>query len=433
VRTREAIDVDNGSHTRPADPLGASDDETFRAAYGVRTRSGGGPAVAAWGGRAHGAQLRGGTMSYRVLITGGAGFIGSHVADELLRAGHEVRAYDSLLAEVHGPGAGRPEYLSPEVELIVGDVRDSEGLARALHGIDVVYHFASVVGAGPSMYEVGRYTHVNNVGTATLLDLLAENPVERLVVASSMSIYGEGLYRSPRGRHVPGSERTLEQLRAADWEVRDGDGNVLMPVATPESKPAALPSVYALSKYDQERLCRVVGQAYGIPTVALRFFNTYGPRQALSNPYSGVLAVFASRVLNGKPPLINEDGRQRRDFVSVRDVAQACRLALERPEAAGGVFNVASGDNYTVCEAAVRVAVAMGRPDLAPEITRRYRFGDIRHCYADISHAEDVLGYRPCMTLEDGLLELAEWLTGREAEDRVEAAHAEMVERGLSL
>jgi dTDP-L-rhamnose 4-epimerase len=372
-------------------------------------------------------------MSKHILITGGAGFIGSHLGDELLAAGHRVRAYDNLLAQVHGPNATRPAYLNDEVELMVGDVRDRAGLQRALQGIDVVYHFAAMVGVGQSMYEVGRYTDVNNLGTAILMDLLAQKPVQKLIVASSMSIYGEGLYSTPDGALVAGVERSLEQLKRAEWEVRDQEGRVLDPLPTPETKQPALPSVYALSKYDQERLCLVVGRAYGIPTVALRFFNTYGPRQALSNPYSGVLAIFASRVLNNKRPLINEDGRQRRDFVSVHDVALACRLALESETAAGEVFNVASGTHYTVREAAAKVAAAVGREQLGPQITGQYRFGDIRHCYADISRTCEVLGYRPRVALDKGLEELADWLCGQQAEDRVEAARAEMMARGLAL
>jgi dTDP-L-rhamnose 4-epimerase len=372
-------------------------------------------------------------MSKHILITGGAGFLGSHLADQLLAAGHRVRAYDNLLPQVHGPGAKRPAYLNKEVELVVGDVRDRLGLSRALYGIDVVYHFAAMVGVGQSMYEVARYTDVNNLGTAILMDLVAQKPVEKLIVASSMSVYGEGLYQSPAGVLVAGAERSLDQLKRAEWEVRDDDGTVLEPLPTPESKATTLPSVYALSKYDQERLCLVVGRAYGIPTVALRFFNTYGPRQALSNPYSGVLAIFASRLLNHKRPLINEDGLQRRDFVSVHDVGQACLLALECGQAAGQVFNVASGSSCTVRDAAARVAVAIGNANLEPQITGQYRFGDIRHCYADISRACEVLGYRPAVTLDRGLAELAEWLGGQVAEDRVEAARAEMLARGLAL
>ena len=219
-----------------------------------------------------------------------------------------------------------------------------------------------------------------------LLEHLIERPVRRLVVASSMSIYGEGLYRTPKGEVVEGHDRTREQLRADRWELyRDGDDAPLEPVPTPETKSPTLASVYALSKYDQERMCLMIGRAYDIPTVALRFFNVYGTRQALSNPYTGVLAIFASRYLNGNPPLIFEDGYQRRDFVSVRDVAQACRLALETDEAAGQVFNVGSGRPRTVREIAERMGTVMGRGDLEPRITGEYRVGDIRHCFADIS------------------------------------------------
>src|SRR4051812_28302928 len=247
-------------------------------------------------------------MNDRVLITGGAGFIGSHLADELLRSGYRVRALDNLSPQVHGQHMKRPAYLDDDVELVVGDVRDRDGIRRALDGVDIVYHFASMVGVGQSMYQIERYTDVNSRGTATLLEALVERPVGKLVVASSMSIYGEGCYRGPDGRSIEAVERTREQLVRADWEPRGPDGEPLTPIATPESKRPTLASVYALSKYDQERLCLMIGEAYNIPTAALRFFNVYGPRQALSNPYTGVLAIFASRLLNGNRPAIFEDG-----------------------------------------------------------------------------------------------------------------------------
>jgi dTDP-L-rhamnose 4-epimerase len=283
------------------------------------------------------------------------------------------------------------------------------------------------------MYEIDEYTDVNNRGTAVLLEALAKRPVERLVVASSMSIYGEGLYQDATGRVELAAERSLEQLRAGDWEVRGPDGQVLVPVPTPESKVPTLASVYALSKYDQERLCLVLGRAYGIPTVALRFFNVFGPRQALSNPYTGVLAIFAARLLNDRPPAIFEDGAQQRDFVSVYDVAQACRLALEVAGAAGGVFNVGSGRPYTIREVAERVAGVLGKPHIEPAITGKYRVGDIRHCVADITLARRVLGYTPRVQLEEGLLELAGWLEGQVADDRVAEASAELAARGLTV
>jgi dTDP-L-rhamnose 4-epimerase len=368
----------------------------------------------------------------RVLITGGAGFIGSHLADRLLAEGHEVRALDNLDPQVHREGQ-RPGYLDAAVELQVGDVRDHEAVRRALEGIDAVYHFAAAVGVGQSMYQVAHYTRVNNLGTAVLLEALIAKPVERLVIASSMSLYGEGLYRSTGGAVRVAGERSLDQLRRGDWELHDEDGSVLQPVPTPESKPPALASVYALSKFDQERMCLMIGRAYQIPVVALRFFNAYGPRQALSNPYTGVLAIFAARLLNDSPPKIFEDGLQQRDFVSVYDVARACRLALQTPAAAGEVFNVGSGRACTVREVAARLARVLGKEHIEPEIVGKYRVGDIRHCFSDIGKARRVLGYAPQVTLDDGMAELAAWLESQAAVDRVAQASAELTARGLTL
>ena len=368
----------------------------------------------------------------RILITGGAGFIGSHLADELLRRGHAVRALDNLSPQVHGTAAERPAYLDAEVELLRGDVRDAEAVRRALRQVDAVYHFAAAVGVGQSMYEIDHYTSVNNHGTATLLQALIEQPVQRLVVASSMSLYGEGLYRAADGTPHAGSERPLAQLKAADWEVRSDAGEVLTPMPTPESKPPSLSSVYALSKFDQERLCLMIGRAYNIPTVALRFFNVFGTRQSLSNPYTGVLAIFASRLMNGRAPLIFEDGLQRRDFVSVQDIAQACVLALETPAAAGHAFNVGSGQAHTIRDVARMLGAILGQP-IEPDICGKYRVGDIRHCFADISKARRVLGYAPRVTLEAGLIELADWLQDQAADDRVADASRELAARGLTV
>jgi dTDP-L-rhamnose 4-epimerase len=372
-------------------------------------------------------------MSKRVLITGGAGFIGSHLADALLLKGHEVRALDNLCAQVHGPERLRPDYLDSQVELIEGDIRHAQTVRKALKGIDAVFHFAAKVGVGQSMYEVTDYTGVNNGGTAVLLQALMERPVERLVVASSMSLYGEGLYRAPGGDCVAGVERSLAQLQLRQWELRDCEGHQLIPVPTPETKAPALASIYALSKFDQERMCLLLGRAYGIPTVALRFFNVYGTRQALSNPYTGVLAIFASRLLNDNPPLVFEDGEQRRDFVSVYDVARAACLALEVPEAAYQVFNVGSGENCSIREIAVRTALTLNKEHLEPEITGKYRVGDIRHCFADITLARAVLGYQPRVTFEEGLGELAGWLEGQAAVDKVADAREELASRGLTV
>jgi dTDP-L-rhamnose 4-epimerase len=368
----------------------------------------------------------------QILITGGAGFIGSHVADALLDRGHRVRAFDNLSPQVHGADAARPAYLSPDIDLQRGDIRDADAVRRALAGVDAVYHFAAAVGVGQSMYEIDRYTSTNNLGTAILLQELADRPVQRLVVASSMSLYGEGMYRAADGTAVAGSDRPIEQLRAGEWEVRGADGAPLTPVPTPEAKTPSLSSVYALSKFDQEQLCLMIGRAYGIPTVALRFFNVFGTRQALSNPYTGVLAIFAARLLNRRAPLIFEDGLQRRDFVSVHDVVQACLLALEVSGAAGRSFNVGSGQSHMVREVAAMMGAILGRA-IDPDVCGKYRVGDIRHCFADITLAHDVLGYTPAVMLEDGLVELAEWLQDQAADDKVDAASRELAARGLTV
>ncbi len=269
--------------------------------------------------------------------------------------------------------------------------------------------------------------------SANLLQALIERPVQKLVVASSMSIYGEGLYATPTGELMAGNERTLEQLKAHDWEPHLPSGEVLRPVPTPETKQPNLASIYALSKYDQERMCMMVGRAYGIPTVAMRFFNVFGSNQSLSNPYTGVLAIFASRLLNGKPPIIYEDGFQQRDFVAVEDVARACRLALETAGASGRVFNVGSGHRYTIRTVAQRMARALGKDHILPEITGKYRVGDIRHCFADITLAREILGYQPRITLEKGLVKLASWLEKQVAFDRAAEASAELAARGLMV
>ncbi len=372
-------------------------------------------------------------MSKKILITGGAGFVGSHLADELLDHGYEVRVLDCLHPQVHGSAIGKPEYLAEDIDLIRGDIRDPQVVWRALNGVSVVFHLAAAVGVGQSMYEIEHYTSANGLGTAVLLEALAKRRVEKLVVASSMSIYGEGLYKNSSGERVVGAERPLSQLKQHDWEVRGAGGEALEPVPTPESKCPALPSVYAISKYHQERLCMVVGRAYGIPTVGLRFFNIFGTRQALSNPYTGVLAIFAARLLNDRPPLINEDGYQQRDFVSVRDIVRACRLAMEVPAAADHVLNIGSGEPLTVRQVAAKMGRVLGKSHIEAEVTGNNRMGDIRNCFADISLAQEVLGYRPRVTLEKGLVELAEWLQGQTAVDNVASAADELVSRGLTV
>jgi dTDP-L-rhamnose 4-epimerase len=367
-----------------------------------------------------------------ILITGGAGFIGSHLADELIANGYKVKALDNLVEQVHGKNCERPNYLNKEVDLIKGDIRDPETVSYALQNVDGVFHFAAMVGVGQSMYEIKEYTDVNNTGTAVLLEAIIKQKIKKLIVASSMSIYGEGLFINSKKETDNPTERSNEQFMRREWEIYNENGEKLIPIPTPESKVPNLSSVYALSKYDQEKLCMITGRAYNIPTVALRFFNVYGTRQSLSNPYTGVLAIFASRLLNNNPPLIFEDGYQKRDFVSVLDVARGCCLALEREEANGEVLNIGSGNNYTIREIAEKMAKIL-RKDIAAEITGKYRVGDIRHCYADISKAKRLIGYNPSVTLEEGLEILAEWLKDQKAEDKVSEASNELASRGLTV
>lgn len=372
-------------------------------------------------------------MSKTVLITGGAGFIGSHLADEFISKNYKVICYDNLLEQVHGKRDMAPEYLNKQVEFIKGDVSDKLKLKEVLARADYVVHFAARVGVGQSMYEIVKYTDTNNLGTAILLECLIDQPVEKLLVASSMSIYGEGLYVNNSGKREQNKGRLSEDISNGQWEPLGDDGQPLIPQGTPETKQPDLSSIYALGKYDQERMCLITGNTYNIPTVAMRFFNVYGTRQSLSNPYTGVLAIFASRFLNNKPPLVFEDGYQKRDFVHVYDVARACVLALENQSANGQVFNIGSGNAYTVRDIAARLAEVMGKEKIIPEIIYKYRAGDIRHCFADISRAKELLGFTPKVSLKEGLKELAEWLRDQQADDHVDKASKELSSRGLTV
>jgi dTDP-L-rhamnose 4-epimerase len=369
-------------------------------------------------------------MPEHILITGGAGFIGRAVTRELLGRGHKVRVLDSLIEQVHGDRA-RPEDLPEEVELIRADVRNGDAVAKALQGIDSAIHLAAEVGVGQSMYAVERYTSVNDVGTAVLFEKLIERPVRRVVTASSMSIYGEGLYRAADGGYVENAKRQPRTSEAQSWDPTDAEGRPLTAVATPEWKTPDLASIYALNKYVQERTTHILAPAYGMEGVCLRLFNVYGPGQALSNPYTGVLAIFASRLLNGQQPMIFEDGEQRRDFVYVGDVARAFADALEMPHAAGETFNIGSGNDRSVTEVAEELARAMGRNGISPQIVGKTRIGDIRHCFCDGSKAAEKLGFRAAKDFGEGLAELAEWVAGETADDRVDEARAELGARGL--
>ncbi|MBX9759261.1 MAG: SDR family NAD(P)-dependent oxidoreductase [Beijerinckiaceae bacterium] len=369
-------------------------------------------------------------MSKRVLVTGGSGFIGRRLCRELLEKGYAVCAIDSLVEQVHrGRTPAMPGDLA-EVDLIKGDMRDPDAVRRALDRVDMVAHLAAEVGVGQSMYEIARYVGANELGTAVLLEALIKQPVERIVVASSMSIYGEGAYQTPDGETITNARRNSEDVRSGIWDPADEHGRPLDPIPTPETKPADLASIYALNKYAQERAVLIFGEAYRVPAVALRLFNVFGPGQALSNPYTGVLANFASRLLNREPPLIFEDGRQRRDFVHVDDVARAFRLALESQRACGLSINIGSGRSYAISDVARLLADAMQR-SIEPEILNKARAGDIRNCFADTRLATEALGFAASIRLEDALGELAEWVRQSQAEDRAAQMRSELEARGL--
>lgn len=368
----------------------------------------------------------------RVLVTGGAGFIGSHIVDELVNEGFDVTVVDNLTEQVHD---STPDYLNDEADYVWGDVRDRELMTELLEEADVLNHQASAVGVGQSMYQIEKYVEVNTLATARILDIIVNEEIdlEKVVVASSMSCYGEGAYRCPEEdelRHP--SLRGEEQMKEGQWEHRCPEcGAELEPVPTPESKPRESTSVYAISKKDQEELTLSVCRAYDIPAVALRYFNIYGSRQSLNNPYTGVCAIFSSRIKNDNPPLIFEDGEQTRDFIHVSDVARANRLAMQS-NADDVAVNIGTGSPVSIREIAQTLIELYGKDDtLEPEIADDFRQGDIRHCYADNALAAEELGFEPEVDFGDGMRELVEWGRGTEAEDRFEEAHAELEEKGL--
>ncbi len=370
-----------------------------------------------------------------MLITGGAGFVGSHLADALARQGCRVVLFDNLEPQVHGGEGGRPEYLDRDHELVIGDVRDPDTLGPRVREAEVVVYLAAMVGVGQSMYQVRRYTEVNTLGAANLLQILVDDPgqVRKLLVASSMSIYGEGAYTCPEHGPVAPRLRPPEQLAARAWEPRcSGCGVELTPLPTDEDKPLFPTSIYAINKRDHEEMFLAFAHAYRIPAVALRFFNIYGSRQALSNPYTGVAAIFSGRMLAGKPPLVFEDGRQLRDFVHVSDVVRACELAIERPEADYQALNVGSGRPMSVLEVADALAGELGWAG-GVEITEKFRAGDIRHCFADITRIQRLLGYAPKMAFADGVGELVSWVARQQGvPDTVAEATRQLTARGLA-
>lgn len=377
-------------------------------------------------------------MSAITLVTGGAGFIGSHLVDALVERGDRVRVLDSLDPQVHGDDptptliAGHVD--SGRVEFVRGDVTDRDAVETALDGVSTVFHQAAAVGVGQSMYRIADYVRANTLGAAVLLEAMVERRerIRRVVVASSMSIYGEGHYRCAEHGDVAPPLRGEEQLAAGDYEMHCPTCHrVVVPAPTPESKPLQPTSVYAVTKRDHEELFLSVGAAYGIPTVALRYFNVYGPRQSLNNPYTGVAAIFASRLLNGRPPLIFEDGLQSRDFVHVSDIVAANLRALDRDEAVGGAYNIGTGRSLNLRDMVEALRERLGGPE--PEYVDRFRQGDIRHCFADTTRAGAELAFETSVAFEDGIDDLAAWAREQSPEDRVAQATSELDEAGLTV
>lgn len=374
----------------------------------------------------------------KILVTGGAGFIGSHLVDGLVARKHDVVVLDNLDPQVHGKGVQEPVHLqshlaSGAVRFLRGDVTDRAALTIAMEGVETIVHLAAAVGVGQSMYEPYYYVHTNGCGTGLLLDLVvaARDRIRKLVVASSMSLYGEGMTRCPSCGGHRGRERTEEQLQEGRWEIACAAcGRDMEPLPTPETKTPEIASVYAATKKHQEDLFVSFGRAYRIPTFALRFFNVFGARQSLGNPYTGVAAIFLSRLLNGKAPLLFEDGGQSRDFIDVRDVAQAVRLAVEYDRPGIHVLNVGTGRRVTVAEVAEKLAKHLDR-DIAPQMLGRYRAGDIRQCIADPTAARQVLGFEAAHSFESGLPDLVAWCRSTQPPDGVETSLAVLKEKGL--
>jgi dTDP-L-rhamnose 4-epimerase len=376
-------------------------------------------------------QLGENKMKEKILITGGAGFIGSFLADELIERGYPVRIFDNLEPQVHTKGI--PDYLNKKAEFIRGDVRNRDELEKALKGMEVVFHFAAAVGVAQSMYQIKRFVDTNVGGTGNLLDILAnsKHSVRKLIVAASMTGYGEGTSSCPSCGIVYPGLRPEEQLKQGKWELTCPKcGGTVAPIPTPETKEQNPSTIYALTTLMKEKMCLTIGQTYGLPVVSLRFFNVYGPRQSLNNPYTGVSAIFMSRIKSNNRPIINEDGLQSRDFISVHDVVRACIMAMEQKEADFEAFNVGSGKATSIKGVAEIIAKEYGAK-IAPEITNKSRKGDLRHCTADISKIKALLGFEPRISFEQGIRELIEWSRKQESVDNFEKADRELKDKGL--
>jgi dTDP-L-rhamnose 4-epimerase len=370
----------------------------------------------------------------KVLVTGGAGYIGSHLVDALVAREYEVSVLDSLEPQVHRSGSW-PSYANAGAHYVRGDVRDRSTFEPLVVDSDAVVHFGAAVGVGQSMYQIERYVDVNTRGTAILLDVLANTAhhVQKVLVASSIGVYGEGAYRCAAHGVVAPGLRPEPRLAARDWEQRCPEcGERVVSIPTREDKALHRDNIYSMTKYHQEEMALLIGRTYGIPTVAPRFFNVYGPRQSLSNPYAGVAAIWLSRLLNGRQPVVFEDGGQLRDFVSIRDVVDCLVLMLETSGADFLPVNVGSGEAVTILDIARTLKGILGT-SIEPLVTNAGRKFDIRHNTADITRARDALGFRPRVSLDEGLSELVHWAktTPEAATDLFDRALDELRQKGL--
>jgi len=369
-----------------------------------------------------------------ILVTGGAGYIGSHLVDDLVAREYRVTVLDNLEPQVHRSGVW-PTYANAQAEYVKGDVRDRSVFEPLVLRSQAVVHFGAAVSVGQSMYQVDRYVDVNTRGTAVLLDILvnAAHHVEKVIVASSIGVYGEGAYECATHGVVAPTIRSEQQLTLRDWEQHCPYCSThVRSIPTPEDKALYRDNIYSMTKYHQEEMVLLIGKTYGIPSVAPRFFNVYGPRQSLSNPYAGVAAIWLSRLLNGKQPIVFEDGGQLRDFVSIHDVVECLVLMLEKPGADYLPVNVGSGETISILDIAKLLGRLLGS-SIEPQITQTGRKFDIRHNTADISRARDTLGFLPKVSLEEGFSELIEWAktTPDVAVDFFDKALQELQEKGL--
>ena len=366
-----------------------------------------------------------------ILITGGAGFIGSFLTDELIKKGYTVRILDNLEPQVHGKK--KPSYLNPKAEFIKGDVQNYITFKKALKDIDIVFHLAAKVGVGQSNYQIKNYSDANIGGMANLFDIIVNEklPIKKILMTASMTSYGEGDSNCPTCGVVQPSLRSEEQMKKNDWNLYCPNCNrKVETIPTKERFQFNNNSIYALTKNVQEEMLMLIGKMYRIPVTSLRCFNVYGPRQSLSNPYTGVSAIFISRLKNDNQPVVYEDGLQSRDFISVHDVVDALILAMENKKADYQIFNMGSGVPTSIKEIATKLAKLL-KKDIQPKLIGEFRINDIRHCYADNSKIKKLLGWKPKVSLEKGFAELIDWSEKEEAVDTFEKAEKELKQKKL--